>query len=101
MQLNEKIGCPWAELGEAARAPYVQQAHAERDAWQPRRRGANRSPGTRIDRENHRPCLISGPDATLPAAPPAQKSEAQVRKQISEMYKALTPEQRARVPSRI
>ena len=24
----------WAELGEAARAPYVQQAHAERDAWQ-------------------------------------------------------------------
>ena len=34
MQLNEKMRLTWAELGEAARAPYVQQAHAERDAWQ-------------------------------------------------------------------
>ena len=95
MQLNEKMRLTWAELGEAARAPYVQQAHAERDAWQ-EAQGVQPEPWD-ADRPRKPPSVF---DLWSRATKPrevigAQKSEAQVRKQISELYKALTPEQRA------
>ena len=94
MALNEKMRLTWAALDETARAPYVQQAQSERGAWQA---AQSVSDPWDADRPRKPPSVF---DLWSRATKPreqigAQKSEAQVRKQISELYKALTPEQRA------
>ena len=94
MALNEKMRLTWAALDETARKPYVEQAHADRDAWQA---AQSVSDPWDADRPRKPPSVF---DLWSRATKPreqigAQKSEAHVRKQISELYKALTPEQRA------
>ena len=82
MALNEKMRLNWAALDETARRPYVAQAQSERGAWQA---AQSVSDPWDADRPRKPPSVF---DLWSRATKPreqigAQKSEAQVRKQIS------------------